>query len=76
MTGHRQPFAAEPTEAGTQSLVPGVVPITPGDRLRWRAEAPLAPRKPQRGCDLGLFDLNARRQLDLFASPNPKAPGS
>jgi len=59
-------FAAEPTEAGVQSLVPGVAPIAAADRLRWRAAAPLEPRKPQRPCDHGLFDLAARNQLDLF----------
>lgn len=59
-------FAVEATAIGPQSLVPGVVPITPRDRLDARAAAPLEPRKPQRPCDLGLFDLAARNQLDLF----------
>jgi len=61
------PFAAETTEAGTQTLVPGVVPISAADRLRWRAQAPLGPRRAQRPCDHGLFDLAARDQLDLFS---------
>lgn len=60
-------FAAEPTEAGAQTLVPGVAPITARDRLRFRADAPLGPTKPQRPCDEGLFDLAARNQLDLFS---------
>jgi len=64
-------FAVEPTAIGPQSLVPGVVPITPGDRLAWRAAAPLAPTRPQRPCDLGLFDLGARNQLDLFQPAQP-----
>lgn len=59
-------LAVEPTEAGAQTLVPGVAPITGADRLRRRADAPLAPSKPQQPCDLGLFDLAARAQLDLF----------
>lgn len=59
-------FLIEVTPIGPQSLVPGVVPITPRDRLLARAAAPLEPRKVQRPCDLGLFDLNARNQLDLF----------
>ena len=63
------PFAAEPTETGWQSLVPGVAPIGLAERLAARAAAPLEAKKPQRPCDLGLFDLNARRQLDLFAQP-------
>jgi hypothetical protein len=44
-------FAAEPTDAGQQALVPGV--------------APLGPAKPQQRCDFALFDLAARAQLDL-----------
>jgi hypothetical protein len=59
-------FAVEPTAIGLQSLVPGVVPITTAARLAACAAAPLEPKKPQRPCDLGLFDLNARNQLDLF----------
>ncbi len=60
------PFAVEATAIGPQSLVPGVVPITPADRLAARASAPLESKRPQRPCDLGLFDLNARNQLDFF----------
>lgn len=60
----------EATPVGTQVLVPGVAPITARDRLQWRAEAPLGPRKAQRPCDHGLFDLVARNQLELFA-PTP-----
>jgi hypothetical protein len=71
-------LAVEPTEAGAQTLVPGIAPITGADRLRWRADAPLAPSKPQQPCEKpalsaclagsrrGLFDLAARAQLDLF----------
>lgn len=59
-------LAAEPTAIGLQCLVPGVAPISVAQRLAARAAAPLQPRKPQRPCDLGLFDLNARNQLDLF----------
>lgn len=59
-------FAVEPTAIGLQSLVPGVAPISLAQRLAARAAAPLEPSKPQRACDLGLFDLNARNQLDLF----------
>ena len=61
-------FAVEATPIGAQTLVPGVAPITPRDRLEWRAAQPLEPTKPQRPCDLGLFDMNARNQLDLFAA--------
>jgi len=67
------PFAAEPTPIGLQSLVPGVAPISIADRLAQRAAAPLEPKKPQRPCDLGLFDLNARNQLDLFTPSEPRS---
>ena len=66
-------FAIEPTAIGPQSLVPGVAPITTRDRLEWRAAAPLAPKKPQRGCDHGLFDLAARDQFDLFRAEQPSS---
>jgi hypothetical protein len=66
-------FAIEATAIGPQSLVPGVVPITTRDRLLWRAAAPLAPKKPQRGCDHGLFDLAARDQFDLFRARQPSS---
>lgn len=59
-------FAIEATAIGPQTLVPGVTPITMRDRLQWRAAAPLAPTKAQRGCDHGLFDLAARHQLEMF----------
>ena len=64
-------LAVEPTASGLQSLVPGVAPISAADRLRFRADAPLEPKKPQRPCDLGLFDLNARKQLEMFAGAKP-----
>ena len=66
-------FAIEATAIGPQALVPGVTPITMRDRLEWRAAAPLAPKKPQRGCDHGLFDLAARDQLDMFRAERPSS---
>lgn len=59
-------FAAEATEAGLQTLGPGMVPVTLGDRLAVLAAAPLMPRKRQRPADHGLFDTNARNQLEMF----------
>ena len=58
---------SEPTPIGEQRLVPGVVPITMRDRLQARMAAPLLPTRPQKPLDLGLFDLAARDQFDLFA---------
>ncbi len=59
-------FEAEQTEIGAQTLVTGVAPITPADRLAFRAAAPMQPKKPQRACDHGLFDTNARLQIEMF----------
>ncbi|UYV16669.1 hypothetical protein [Porphyrobacter sp. ULC335] len=59
-------FAVEATEAGLQTLVPGVVPVTLGDRLAVLAAAPLVATKRQRPADHGLFDTNARNQLEMF----------
>lgn len=56
----------EITDQGEQTLVPGVVPITLRQRLAILFAAPLAPRKPQRPMNIGLFDEDARNQLDLF----------
>jgi hypothetical protein len=56
----------EATAIGPQTLVPGVAPITARDRLAMRANAPMEPRKPQRAIDHGLFDTNARNQIELF----------
>jgi hypothetical protein len=60
------PFDVEATPIGNQILVPGVAPITPAARLAMRADAPLLPKKPQRPIDHGLFDTNARKQIELF----------
>ena len=60
------PLNVEATPIGNQTLVPGVAPITPRDRLAIRADAPLLPKKPQRAIDHGLFDLGARNQIELF----------
>ena len=60
------PFETEATAIGNQTLVPGVAPITTRDRLAIRANAPLEPRKAQRPADHGLFDTNARNQIEMF----------
>jgi hypothetical protein len=57
---------AEVTPIGVQTLVSGVAPITPRDRLAMRADAPLTPKKPQRPADHGLFDMNSRNQIEMF----------
>ena len=60
------PRATEATPQGDQLLVPGVAPVGLRERLAQRRAQPLAPRKPQKALDLGLFDTDRRNQLDLF----------
>ena len=60
------PFETEATPIGNQTLVPGVTPITPRDRLAMRANAPLEPKKPQRPANHGLFDMVSRNQIEMF----------
>ena len=62
----RESLATEQTAIGEQTLVHGVAPITPRDRLAIRANAPMEPRKAQRPADHGLFDTNARNQIEMF----------
>jgi hypothetical protein len=59
-------FEVELTPIGIQTLVAGVAPITPAQRLALRADAPLLPKKPQQPLDLGLFDTAARNQIEMF----------
>lgn len=62
----RGAFAVEQTQAGIQTLVSGVAPISFAERLAMRANSPMEPRKPQRPADHGLFDMNARNQIEMF----------
>jgi hypothetical protein len=66
MSGEAPTFEAEATAIGLQTLVSGVAPITPAQRLALRANAPMEPKKPQRPADHGLFDTNARNQIEMF----------
>jgi hypothetical protein len=71
-------LASEQTRIGEQVLVPGVEPITPAQRLAMLANAPMQSRRPQRpaeepalsaclaGSRRGLFDTNARNQIEMF----------
>jgi hypothetical protein len=68
MSGETPPVVleAEVTPIGVQTLVIGVAPITPAQRLAILADSPLQPRRPQRPADHGLFDTNARNQIEMF----------
>ncbi|MEQ9145584.1 MAG: hypothetical protein RLO08_14620 [Parvibaculaceae bacterium] len=64
----RLDLPTETTPEGEQIVAPGVKPITLSDRLALRAAQPMAPKRnpnaEQKPCDLGLFDMDARRQID------------
>ena len=60
------PLQSDATEHGEQTLMPGVAPISQRQRLEWTLLQPLGAKRPQRPCDQGLFDLNARNQLEMF----------
>jgi hypothetical protein len=62
----KDPLESEQTPIGEQTLVYGVAPITPAQRLSHRANAPMEPRKPQRPADHGLFDTVSRTQIEMF----------
>jgi hypothetical protein len=68
MSGETPPIAleAEVTPIGVQTLVIGVAPISPAQRLSMLANAPMQPKQMQRPADHGLFDINARNQIEMF----------
>lgn len=55
---------SEQTDAGDQLLTPGVDPITERNRLESQMQA--AMRGGDGAADFGLFDMNARNQMDMF----------
>ena len=60
----------EPTEAGSQSLIDGVRPVTLGEKLTARTAHPMTPKRNpnagQKPCAHGLFDEVGRAQIDLL----------
>lgn len=66
-------FQIERTDQGEQTLVPGVKPITRRDRLQALMDAPLLPKWAQKPCNVGLFDEDARAQLDIFIHGSGRA---
>ena len=66
MSARSEKTDTEETDAGRQTLMRGVAPITLRDRLACLAAAPIALHAAQKNCNHGLFDLEARRQTDLI----------
>ena len=69
MSRHSEPFQAEPTDVGEQTLISGVAPVSLGAKLTARTAHPMLPKKNpnaiQKSCDIGLFDEVGRAQIDL-----------
>ena len=54
---------AEPDPA--QIAMPGVQPVSLGERLHWQAQMPMQPRRVQKPLDIGFWDA-MRDQLEMF----------
>ncbi|MEL6876599.1 MAG: hypothetical protein AAGL68_00685 [Pseudomonadota bacterium] len=48
-----------------QITMPGVRPVTLGDKLQCRADMPMLPRRDQKPLDIGFWDP-LRDQLEMF----------
>jgi hypothetical protein len=49
----------------SQIIMPGVQPVTLGERLQFQAGLPMQPRRAQKPLDIGFWDP-MRDQLDIF----------
>lgn len=67
-------LATEMTPEGEQIVTPGLRPIIRRDRLTIRLTAPLEPKRPQKPCDHGLFDTDARNQTDWIDEARKAKP--
>jgi hypothetical protein len=64
--GERYAEDVEQTPEGLQLMLGGVRPQTMKDRLDLLSAQPMQPRKRQKPCDVGLFDTESRKQMELF----------
>lgn len=48
-----------------QITMPGVQPVSLGERLQWQAGLPMLPRRAQKPLDIGFWDA-MRDQMELF----------
>jgi hypothetical protein len=48
-----------------QIIMPGVRPVSLGERLNWQAQLPMQPRRAQKPLDIGFWDP-MRDQLEMF----------
>ena len=64
MAKGKQPVrVAEPDP--NQITMPGVQPVSFGERHQWQAQMPMQPRRAQKPLDIGFWDP-MRDQLELF----------
>lgn len=56
----------EQTDAGEQTLVPGVQPVTDKQRLERLAKSPMRGKREQKPCTAGLFNDDQQAQVDLM----------
>jgi hypothetical protein len=64
--GKRYPVNIERTQEGLQPVLGGAQPQNMKNKLDWLLAKPMPPRKRQKPCDIGLFDAESCRQLELF----------
>ncbi len=64
--GKRYAADVERTPEGLQLMLNGVKPQTMKDKLNCLVAQPMQPRKQQKPCDIGLFDIESRNQLEMF----------
>jgi hypothetical protein len=64
--GKRYAADEERTPEGLQLVIAGVKPQTMKDKLDSLVARPMQPRRQQKPCDIGLFDTESRKQLELF----------
>lgn len=64
--GKRYAADVERTQQGLQLMLGGVRPQTMKGKLEWLVAQPMQPRRRQKPCDVGLFDTESRKQLELF----------
>lgn len=48
-----------------QIIMPGVKPVSLGERLNWQAQLAMQPRRAQKPLDIGFWDP-MRDQLEMF----------
>lgn len=56
---------ATPLPDPEQSMIPGVQPVSLGERLSWLAEQPFQAEKAQKPLDIGFWNP-MRDQLEMF----------